>query len=48
VRESLKGLKIGLNGKETGFLLTPINPFAKVLKIVGDGDFAVRKLLYKT
>jgi hypothetical protein len=48
VRESLKGLKIGLNGKETGFLPTPMNPFAKVLKIVGVGDFVVRTLLYKT
>jgi hypothetical protein len=29
-------------------LPTPMNPFAKVLKIVGVGDFVVRTLLYKT
>jgi hypothetical protein len=46
--ESLKGLKIGLDGEQTGFLLTPINSLAKVLKIAGVGDFVERTLLYKT
>jgi hypothetical protein len=35
VSESLKGLKVGLDDEQTGFLLTLTNPFAKVLKIVG-------------
>jgi hypothetical protein len=48
VRESLKGLKISLDGEQTEFLLNPINPFAKELKIVGVSDFAERTLLYKT
>ena len=48
MRESLKGLKIGLDDEQAGFLLTPINPFVKVLKFVGVGDFVERTLLYKT
>jgi hypothetical protein len=48
VKESLKGLKIGLDGEQIEFLLTPINPLAKVLKVVGVGDFVERTLLYKT
>jgi hypothetical protein len=48
VKESLKGIKIGLGGKETEFLLTPISPFANTLKIVEVGDFVERTFLYKT
>ncbi len=43
-----EGLKIGLEGEQTELLLNPINPFAKVLKIVGVGDFVERTLLHKT
>jgi hypothetical protein len=39
VRESLKGLKVGLDDEQTGFLQNLTNPFAKVIKIVGAGDF---------
>jgi len=48
VRESLKGLKIGLDGEQIEFLQTPTNPFGKVLKIAGIGDFVERTFLYKT
>jgi hypothetical protein len=48
VRESLKGLKVGLDDEQTGFLLTLTNPSAKVLKIIGVADFVERMLLYKT
>ncbi len=40
-------LKVDLDDEQTGFLLTLTNPFAKVLKIVGVGDFVERMLLYK-
>ncbi len=48
VRESLKGIKIDLGGKQTGFFLTPISPFAKTPKIVGVSEFVERAFLYKT
>jgi hypothetical protein len=48
VKESLKDIKVGLGGKETGFFLTPIRPFAKTLKIVGVREFVESAFLYKT
>ncbi len=43
-----RAYKIGLDYDQTGFLLTHINPFAKVLKITGVGDFVERTFLHKT
>ena len=48
VTDSFKSIEIHLGREQTGFLPTPVSPFLKPRKIVGDGNFVERIFLYRT